>query len=196
MEVGLYRIYDVHDINYYLIDPVEEFYQLKEEIVDSTILSNGSIDYKLYRSKRTNASATWKLDSIWTTEVSTSRIVADENNRSLVKMVFPIQNDSSWDANVYNNLASEYYRYDTDRLDTTLFDQDYMEAVRIIQSDLGQITVGRDDRYEIYAPYIGLIVKSYIVWEYFQENGEIDPSKIVGGRELTQTLIEYGKTKE
>ncbi|UXP31586.1 hypothetical protein N6H18_14635 [Reichenbachiella agarivorans] len=195
MEMGQYRIYDVHEINYYLIGPEESNYQLKEEVVDSTLLSHNKIEYKLHRSVRADDTQTWKLDSVWTTQVGSSTIVANENNVSYVKLVFPIENNLVWDANVYNTRGAEYYQYAAQKMDTTLFDTLYVDAVKVIQSDLGYYTVGRDDRYELFAADIGMILKYSIVWEYFQEDGTVDANKIVGGRDLVMTMIEYGKTE-
>ncbi|SHK45654.1 hypothetical protein SAMN04488028_10566 [Reichenbachiella agariperforans] len=197
MEVGAYRIYDVHDTNYYLIGPEEENYQLKEEVVDSTIISDTEVRYQLHRSKRADETAVWKLDSVWTTSINTTRVVAVENNVSFVKLVFPIEENLSWDGNSYNNRQSEFYQYGESQIDTVLAEQAFTNVVQVIQSNQGiDPLIGRDDRLEYYAPEVGLIIKYHAKWAYDQEDGIVNTDKIVAGRQLEQTLITYGKKQD
>jgi hypothetical protein len=193
MSVGQFHIYEVEETNYFLIGPETENYQLMIEVVDSAVYSLGEIDYTIHRSKRMDENSEWKLDSVWNTSVSLKRVITNENNVSRVKLVFPIKEGVEWDANVYNSRSPEYFRYADHRSDTTLLEQAYTHTVRVILSDEGFDSVGRDDRFEIYAPQIGLIFKEEHVWFYFQEGGEVDPDKIVSGRDLKQVLIAYGQ---
>lgn len=194
MEVGEYRIYEVEETNYYLVGPQSSSYQLLEEVVDSTLISTSEVKYKLHRSKRANDTEEWELDSIWSTTLSNIRILSNENNVAFVKLVFPVINGLEWDANIYNNESSEYYRYASTLLDTTVLDQSYSAALKVIQSDQGQDIIGRDDRFEVYAQDIGLIIKKSIVWEFCQEDCSSE-NQIVAGRELEQVLISYGKNE-
>ncbi|MCV9386095.1 hypothetical protein [Reichenbachiella ulvae] len=193
IQVGQFHIYEVEETNYYLIGPETENYQLRVEAVDSVMLSSGEVQYTIHRSRRLDENSEWKLDSIWNTSVSLNKVVANENNVSFVKLVFPIDEGSEWDANVFNSRSAEYYRYADQRSDTTLADQSYTQTIRVIHSDEGFDSVGRDDRFEVYAPHAGLIYKEMHVWAYFQEDGQVDPNKIVSGRDLKQVLISYGQ---
>lgn len=195
MSVGEYRIYEVEETNYYLVGSETASYQLIEEVVDSTIVSSIEVKYKLHRSKRANDTEEWKLDSVWNTSVNATRILAEENNVAFIKLVFPVQNGEEWDANIYNSRSSEYYRYADALLDTTVAEQVYTSCLKVIQSDLGQDLIGRDDRYEVFAEDIGLIIKKSVVWEFCQEDCSSE-DQIVAGRELEQILISYGKNEE
>ncbi|MGL1885202.1 MAG: hypothetical protein OCD76_01710 [Reichenbachiella sp.] len=193
LSVGQFRQYDVIETRYYLIGPEKEQYQIREDVVDSTLISNTHITYKIDRYKRADESDTWSLDSVWTANVNTQRAVLTENNIDFIKLVFPILTGNSWDANTYNSDVGEFYRYEDVLMDTLIADIDYFDAIKVIQSDLGDDGLGRDDRYEIYAPNTGLIYKNSIIWEYCQgEDCSVD-KQIVGGRELEMVLIEYGE---
>jgi len=193
-KVNTYRIYDVNETNHFLIGPEEEVYQLKEVFVDSTLISSNEVSYTINRYVRATEDDDWELDSIWTNSVNTQRVIVTENNVDLVKLVFPIITETSWEANLYNSNPSNYYRYNDQFMDTTIFDVNYTETIKVIQSDLGDDGLGRDDRIEVYAPNVGLVYKNSIIQEFCQLDCSSD-KQIVGGRELEMSLVEYGEVE-
>lgn len=190
--VNTYRIYQVNEVNHFLIGPNEESYQLKEVFVDSTLLSTTEVSYTINRYRRASEDNQWQLDSIWTSNVNTQRITVTENNVTFVKLIFPIMTNTSWEANLYNSRQSNFYRYDEQFMDTTIFEVDYTETIKVIQSDLGDDGLGRDDRIEVYAPEIGLIYKNSLVLEYCQTDCTSE-QQVVAGRELEMSLVSYGE---
>ncbi len=192
MKVGSYRIYDMDETNYALIGPEHRVYQLRERVMDSTIVSSDEIRYTLHRETREDSTQAWSLDSVWTARVDIHRAIVTENNVAFVKLVFPIENELEWDGNAYNARSIELYNFLNSPADTTLYDELYSELWTVVQRDDGENFLGRDDRYEIYARNVGLIVKSVHVWEYCQQDCSSE-NQIVAGRDLTQVLIEYGE---
>lgn len=192
MEVGSFRIYQIQETRYTLIGSEFNEFQLREQIVDSTLLIDGQVQYEVRRERRQDENSTWEIDSVWTARVSTNRAILIENNVPLVKLVFPIENQLTWDGNAYNTREFDEYRYDRTLADTVLHDQSYENLWTVVQSDFGTDILGRNDRYEVYAPNVGLIIKKSIIWNFCQSDCSSE-NQIVAGRELLQSIISYGK---
>ena len=191
MKVGSYRIYDIDETHYFLTGPQQRLYQLRESVVDSTIISDSEVLYTVHRETKESDEENWSLDSVWTASVSTQRAIVTENNIPFIKMVFPIENGLTWDGNSYNARIMDEYVYDNSLSDTSVMENAYSELWTVIQSDEGENFLGRNDRMEIYAREVGLIIKNVHIWNYCQDCSS--EKQIVAGRDLTQVLIEYGE---
>lgn len=103
VEIGKYIIYDVDSIvfdpsiNGTIIDTTS--YQVKEEIVDSTIDNEGRTMFIIHYSTRDSINHAWDLESVYTTVVEESWVERTEDNLRFVKMLFPQTIDSTWDGN-------------------------------------------------------------------------------------------------
>lgn len=191
IQVGSYWEYEVHEVNYYLVGPEESFYQQREVIRDSIETGPGEYFYTVDIYRRESEEELWSLDSVWTTSVNSIRVVENQNNEGVIKLTFPVVLNQEWDANSYNIMQPDIFKYADNYMDTTLFDSVYVDVIRVIQSDFGEDGLGRDDRYELYAPNVGLIYKNSIVWEYCQQDCS-SIKQIVGGRDLEKVLKSYG----
>ncbi|MFY0626624.1 MAG: hypothetical protein JXR07_10025 [Reichenbachiella sp.] len=189
-ELGAYRIYSVNEIRYSLVGAEESTYELRESIVDS-VSNNEIIDLIIHRETRVNENEEWELDSVWTAKIDPYRAILIENNIALVKLSFPLINENIWDGNAFNSRSEDIYRYELSLADTTLNNHLYTDLWTVVQSDLGEDFLGRNDRSEVYAAHVGMIIKEEIVWEYCQTDCSED-KQIVNGRELYQSLISYG----
>lgn len=103
VEVGKYIIYDVDSITY---DPTQSAtsidtttYQVKEEVVDSTIDNAGRVMYIIHYSTRNSIGEDWTLENVYTTVVDDFRVERTEDNLRFVKMLFPSRVDLTWDGN-------------------------------------------------------------------------------------------------
>ena len=150
LETGRYSVYDVQEVNYSILGSDTSNYQLRQSVVDSFLNAENNFTYILNREVRTSDNEQWSLDSVWTARRSTSIGVVNENNVAFIKLVFPIENDLTWDGNKLNKNVSEQYRYDLELADTTVFNTEYKNVVRVIQSDVPENLVNRDERQEIY----------------------------------------------
>ncbi len=192
LEVGNYRIYDVEESNYSVLGVTTQNYQLREFVADSGLNAGNNLQYIIHRSTRISDSEQWHLDSIWTAQKSTNVAVLTENNVPYVKMSFPIDHQLEWDGNGMNSLASETYWYNTELPDTLVSDSLYQDIVQVVQNDRGEDILGLENRSEIFAPNIGMIIKESVILKYCQTECE-EEKKIESGRELIMTIKEYGK---
>lgn len=192
LEVGNYRIYDVVETKYTVLETTTSNYELKESVADSIYNSGGNLQYIIHRSTRANDTEAWQLDSIWTAQKSTQIAVLTENNVPFVKLSFPISHELEWDGNSQNTLASELYWYNTELPDTTLHEVLYQDVVKVVQNDSGEDFLGFDNKYEIYAPHVGMILKESVVLKYCQTDCATE-KEIQSGRDLVMTLKAYGK---
>lgn len=192
LEVGNYRIYDVLETKYTVLGVTTANYELKESVADSNYNAGNNLQYIIHRSTRTSDTENWHLDSIWTSQISTSVAVLNENNVPFVKLSFPIENKLEWDGNRLNTLDTENYRYDTELADTVLSEIPYQNIVKVIQNDRGEDFLGLVDRSEIFAPNVGMIIKESTILNYCQTDCKTE-KEIQSGRVLMMTLKTYGK---
>lgn len=103
VEIGKYIIYDVDSVVY---DPNQSgtfidttSFQVKEEVVDSTIDNEGRIVYIIHYSTRDSMNQPWNLENVYTTVVEDFWVERTEDNLRFIKMIFPPRVDSTWDGN-------------------------------------------------------------------------------------------------
>ena len=192
LETGQFRVYDVDEILYSISSFDTLKYQLKESVVSTFENAEDGITYTIHREKRNTDQETWKLDSVWSARKTNSIAVSVENNISFVKMVFPIKNDLRWDGNVLNSLAEKQYVYDMNLEKMTFSEQVFTDLVKVIQSDVEENIVNRDERYEIYAKEVGLVEKYGMSLMYCTVDCPSQKT-IVSGRFIQQTLTSYGQ---
>ncbi|MFY0652219.1 MAG: hypothetical protein JXQ96_09310 [Cyclobacteriaceae bacterium] len=191
LEVGQYRIYDVDEILYSISSFDTLNYELKESVVGTFDNAEGELSYVVYREKRESEVEEWAIDSVWTARKTNNLAISVENNRSIIKMVFPIESEKNWDSNVLNSSSEKVFSYDLTVADTTLASTDFADVVKIIQSDIAENIVNQDERYEIYAQGVGLIIKSGLSLTFCTVDCP-DTKTIVSGRKIHQTLKAYG----
>lgn len=192
LEIGQYRIYDVDEILYSISSFDTLKYELKETVVSSFENAEGGTTYTIHREKRNTGQETWKLDSVWSARKTNALAVSVENNISFVKMVFPVKNDLRWDGNVMNSLAEKQYVYDMNLEKMTFSEQEFSDLVKVIQSDVEENIVNRDERHEIYAKEVGLVEKYGMSLMYCTVDCPSQKT-IVSGRFIQQTLTSYGQ---
>ncbi len=105
LEAGAYRVYDVVDTSYQANVPTVSRFQFKEQ-VDTGLETDatGQPVYRIIRSRRTLPTDAWKVDSIITVTATSRSLTEQRNNRRTVELVFPVQEDKSWNWNAFNSL--------------------------------------------------------------------------------------------
>jgi hypothetical protein len=81
-------------------------YYLKEQIADSIGLQDGSPWFRVERYKSRNSTGPWFIDSVWSIQRGTDKIVKTENNRPIIKLKGPLGEGIRWDGNQYNSLGN------------------------------------------------------------------------------------------
>ena len=193
LEPNKYREYDVYEIRYFAVDISDTLeYQLREEIRESFSNGSGQESRIVNRYIRNNDQQPWQLDSVWAARVEPGLAVSVENNLPMVKMVFPVDTTRRWDINQFNGrdaVISKYKSFDepyTVRLNT------FLEAMEIEISNISDLITFRDNRTEVYADSIGLVLKDYEVVKLCSRQECLGQNIIESGRLYRETLIAHG----
>lgn len=193
IEVGQYQLYEVNESIYSIsAAPITRVFFVKEKISEKYITSNGEYVYKIERSKRNNSSQTWRIDSVWTTEVHTNKVIRTTNNLSLVKLIFPIQSGQSWNINEYNNRPKQLATSENVGESFLLDNKNYPKTVSvIIRNDSSLISKKRN--IEVYAKQYGMIFQENTNLSYCQSTPSCIGKKLIDfGIEQKTKLIEIG----
>lgn len=191
VQTGQYRIYDVDEVIFTVLSSDTSHYELKESVVDSFLNTANSISYVVNRETRLTSSEPWSLDSVWTARISNTQAVLVENNVNIIKLVFPIEQGLSWNGNELNSRNEKQFTYDLNVPDTILFENKFSNNLKVVQSDIPENLINRDERFEIYEKGVGLVIKSTITIEFCQMDCP-ETKSIESGRIFKATLKEYG----
>jgi len=204
LRVGNYSIYQVSETRISQSIETKFSYEIKVTIADSVVSNNREVTYFLHREKRETPSGSWEGITTWSAQVIHNRVLQNEGNILFVKLLFPPSLNLNWNGNQFNNLPDngEIF-YDGDdtpyvisamnqsiSLDTGINSED---ALTIIQNERNDIFTGVDERREIYARNVGLILKEVTQLKYCTANSCYGQQKIDQGVILIQSLKEYGK---
>jgi hypothetical protein len=161
IKIGNTWIYDVDSIGYddnsgtTIIDS-SHHYQYKEIITENLIDAEGKPMQKLARFYRKNDSDTWASANNWT--ISRDNLMAQkvQENIRYVKLVFPLNSNSSWNGNMFNNTFSNTYFVEDFDQPATINGTTYDKTLKVSRnSSVNAIEEIR--QFEIYARNIGLI---------------------------------------
>ncbi len=191
IEEGAYITYDVTDIFHDLaLDPAHDtaYYQIKEVIGETLIDEEGDSTQKLRRYFRENELDEWALQDVWTMKrTSTTAEIVEENDR-VIKMVFAIAFNRTWDCNALNNEDEQVCFYENIYEPYTLGETVYDSTV-IVEKENFTSFIDYKRKFDVYARGIGKILSVYKDLEITNS----DPTDIQKGSEVFFTLKEFGK---
>ncbi|MDO1447151.1 hypothetical protein Q0590_12855 [Rhodocytophaga aerolata] len=194
LEEKSFAIYEVEETIYSLTStPVTRNYQIKEVIAEQFRDLSNEEAFKVMRYSRQNTTADWELDSVWVAKRTANRAIRTENNRSFVKLIFPVEESQKWNGNVLNELGADEYEFSQVAKPFTIANQPYTSTATVMQvNDSSACNMKRV--YEVYAQDIGLIYKEKILVDYRQTNNICEGlGDIQAGVQLYQKLLNYGK---
>ncbi|MEM9327361.1 MAG: hypothetical protein AAGA85_16965 [Bacteroidota bacterium] len=194
LETGNYWIYQVEEVEILPLGNDTSRYQLREVISDSIVSSLGEVTYLLNRESRADDSSPWRQDSLWTVRKNGQFAVVTQNSVPLIKLVFPVEAGKTWDGHALNNLGTVNYRFDPVDLTDVESSVDLSNAslIKTVISELESDIVGTDMRSEIYANGIGLVQRDELILVVCTSSNCQVLGEVVGGRFLSQVLLEYG----
>ena len=117
---GKYVIYDVDSTHYHSIGTtsINVKYRIKEKIADSFTDNEGKPAIRLERYikmypvwPKTYDSIPWTMKEVWMINASNQSIQVSERDIRYTKLVFPIQENASWNGNAKNVLGEWMYNY-------------------------------------------------------------------------------------
>ena len=160
LNLGSYIIYDVDSHHYNLpfnIDTIIQF-QIKEEVNAAFTDLEGDEAFKIIRYQRDSVQHPWILIDVWNAKITATNYQKVEENLRLIKLVFPVRENITWNGNVKNVLAPQTYEYvsahQAEQIGVIAFDSvatvTQFEDVNLVQERLYQ---------EKFAAGVGLVYK-------------------------------------
>ena len=161
-------------------------YYLKEIIAESFIDLQGDTAYRIERYSRTDTTDNYIIKDVWVVKKSTTSVQQNEENITYTKLIFPIDENSFWNGNVFNNLGYQEYVVQSIHTNFNLNNFTFDSCVTINQNYKSNL-LQYENTEEIYSLGLGLVYKEEIVTQI--NNG--DKNDILQGSEYIQELIEY-----
>ncbi len=196
LDSGSYNLYKVTNITYSLGGVTDTVvYLLKESITGPYENLELGTSYRIKREKKELDSKEWEQDSIWWAKKDMKTAVKVENNIPIIKLSFPVEENKSWNANSLNTLEEDMYylkNVGVSYTDTIETEQKYEKTVTVVQEDINDNIIYRNQRLEIYADNTGMVYKEQIYLEYCQEDDCRGQFIIDTGTDLRMVLIEHG----
>jgi hypothetical protein len=145
-----------------------------------------------YYTKQT-LEADWpdQADSVAIAKLDQEELIYSINNRTFVKLIFPVKQGIAWNGNKYNTLGEENYLISESKLSYSMDTLELQPVIRVLQSDVSNL-VEVDERSEEYALNVGLARKNTRILQYRQNNGTVLTGEIAKGTILIQELTGYG----
>jgi hypothetical protein len=202
LQVRLYHIYDVSEINYVLGNAEPAEYQLKTVVTDSFLNADERYTYVIHRSKRMTDLDAWESLDTWTATRSSREVVVSEGSTPFVVLTFPLSENAQWNGNKYNTVINPTTKQNEDLYTleekgvpyTTDNEETYPDCIVINQEDNQEFVVFLDQRKEVYGAGIGLITKEITGVQYCndQDRDCIGKQIVDDGIIYKQVLREYG----
>ncbi len=193
IENGMYWEYEVDLTTYNLLDSVSSHFFLKEVVADSFTDLSGDHSYMLERFVKYAEADEWELDSVWTARVDIYKAVKTENNVAYVKMVFPVEEGTSWNGNALNARQEERYQARNLGVDLAVGDSTFANTLTVVQREVLDTLVFHDVRREYYARGVGLIKKEFIQLNYCSSPECFGQRQVDSGRRYYMYLVANGK---
>ena len=164
LTINSYIIYNVVDIS---VDAtVGKFdtarYQLKEVIADSIFSADTTVKrFKIERYTRKDITQPWDFKNAWQVIQSKTYLIRIEDNIPLVKQVYPMSIDMTWNINRYDTLPEKtntLLSFDKqDTINGTIF----LKVAQTVQNDFSSFYQKQYET-EKYARGVGLVYKQLI----------------------------------
>ncbi len=197
IKIGQSLVYDVDSVAYLQPsgDTIIEKFRIKESI-ESLYKDNQNRDtYKLVRYKKkyqvgvSYDQMDWILQDVWSVNLTTKTVEINEENQRFIKLIFPVEKNSTWNGNAQNSIGEWEYKY-TDvhqplslnglQYDSTLTVTQYKESTAIYYKNYT----------EQYAKGVGMIYKEVSDYTFKVVNGILFPGKISEGVIYKMKLVE------
>ncbi|OFX48401.1 MAG: hypothetical protein A2046_05575 [Bacteroidetes bacterium GWA2_30_7] len=190
--VGNWITYAVIDIN--IDEPSDVYdtlnYEIKE-IIDSTFIENNQQVYRIERYIKLNDSASWTIKDVWFANYTQNSIQKVEENIRLVKIVFPVTINSTWNGNAYNINEPKQYEITSLDLSETINNMPFDSVLQVTQLNISNL-IEKKIEVEKYAKKIGLVYKE--LTDIYSDNITEEPieQRAKTATIYKMTIIAYG----
>ncbi|GAB3318877.1 hypothetical protein GCM10027299_10950 [Larkinella ripae] len=194
LEPGHYWIYDVSEQRFSLNGaPTTQTYQLREIITHAYTAITEETLYRVERHRRASDSQPWQPDSVGSLQIREDQLIKTENNRSYVKLVFPVIDQFQWNGNAFNANGEDLYQVKNAGKPYAVLNQPFTETATVVQQNDSTL-VSQDKRLEVYARQVGLIYKETVQLQFCSSTPAcIGKAQIDYGFRRYLRLRSYGK---
>lgn len=192
LEIGLFWTYEVEKTIYFGENDSETssfFY--RDKVRSFFINEEGEQVFVVDREKSDD-------QVVWTRTLSFTRLIRDfsfvenQENQTLVPLVFPPDLGAIWDGNIYQVEDKDDFEV-VSSISFEKGDRSEADLVRVLQNDEDDEITFRDRRYEIYANGIGMVEKYSEVVTYCSRNDCLGQQLINSGEISLMKLVDYGQ---
>lgn len=210
VRIGISATYQIDSIYYFdnlgtiVIDTVRGKY--KETITDTFRTEDNRLVYRILKEKFDSISSSWSVTNVYSLMPSQYQLIRTEENISLIDLIFPLDNSSSWDPTALIDANTNYLirgkgiqlfkdwpaAYVQDTYTSMLFGQEReVIEVRDVNPDDNIILYQSSKR--TYALGLGLILKEQAFFTTQKTELASSPweEKADIGFKCTQTLIDF-----
>ena len=197
---GWFQIYDVEETRYQLGNPETNRYQLKAVVADSFPNAEGNYTYVVHLSKKSAGSDEWLANATHSVRINTKEAVVSEGSTAYVVLSFPVVQGISWNGNAYNdvinpntNTGLDVYTVESAGVQV-VNSKEFLDCVSVQQEDNNETIVFKDQRREVYARNVGLILKETTQLHYCNDEDRncIGQEIIDEGIIYKQQILSYG----
>jgi hypothetical protein len=187
LKVGETNTFKVLDAIYTVTDaPILNSYFVKENIVAEEIKNSSERIFTVEQYKKAKENDSWKLTSVFKISQMPDKIIRFENSLPVVSLLFPVEENTSWNKNSYNTQTTKQLTYKNvgQKYGTTPITYSVYE-----NNDSTLIDLKRN--YEIYSPEKGLLYREKTALNYCQSSPDcIGKGEISYGNRLIWKRID------
>jgi hypothetical protein len=190
LKTGKFIEYDVMEITHdenATIQHDTSYYQLKCVIEDTFTDNAGRLAFNYVRYKRTNSTEPWAQADLWSTTVFNNKAELVEENQRIVKLVFPISEFTTWNADQFNTDIKLNCSYDELHVPKAINGFSFDSTLVVEQEDKRNL-IEFKRKYEVYANRVGMVKKYYKDLQI----SNFDTLNIKSGKEIFMTLTNFG----
>lgn len=190
LKTGKFIEYDVmevtHDENA-SIQHDTNYYQLKCVIEDTFTDNAGRLAFNYVRYKRTNSTEAWVQSDLWSTTIFNNKAELVEENQRIVKLVFPVSEFTTWNANQFNSDLKLNCGYD-ELHKSKVINGFSFDSSLVVEQENTRNLIEFKRKYEVYANRVGMVKKYYKDLQI----SNFDTLNIKSGKEIFMTLTNFG----
>ena len=162
-------------------------YFLRVQIEDTIYDNLGRLNRKYVRYKRFSTNDNWLISDVWMAFKDNNNAELIEENERIIKLKFPVNSYTNWNANVFNSSSSLecfYEQIHSPKIINGLF----FDSTATVNQGSDRNLIRFYKKQEVYAKGIGLVYKYYKDLNI----SNFDTLSITTGKELFLRPIQYG----
>ncbi len=162
-------------------------YLLRIQIEDTIYDNLGRLNRKFVRYKRLTQNDNWVISDVWMAFKDLINAELVEENERIIKLKFPVNSFTSWNANIFNSSSSLDCFYEQLHAAKTINGLSFDSTVVVNQGNERNL-IRFYKKQEIYAKGIGMVYKYYKDLNI----SNFDTLSISSGKELFLKPLQYG----